>query len=404
MGEKNDTEHFLLDKDSVLSYVREKQHFFDKEARLRAREIGDGNINYVFQIWDEKTGKSLVIKQADSLLRSSKRPLDLNRSKIEAEVLKIQRKLSKNQVPEVFFYDDILCAIGMEDISAYRNMRKELKEGKIFPSFSKEITVFLRKTLLPMTDLFLDRAEKKKKVKEFMNPELCDISEDLVFTEPYYDYKKRNVLTEGMEDFVKKKLYEDEELKAEVGSLRNLFMNKAETLIHGDLHTGSIFINENGIKIIDPEFAFYGPMGYDIGNVIGNLFFSLARDVFIDSRKEFVSWLKETIANLFDGMKTGLLEDLSFLAFPLYNSVFQEKYVDSVMSESLGFAGTEIIRRVVGDAKVSEMYEHSDLFAQKKMEKILIEMGIFLIKNRGEMREGREVIEAFETICLQFCF
>lgn len=404
MGEKNDTEHFLLDKDSVLSYVREKQHFFDKEAKLHAREIGDGNINYVFQIWDEKTGKSLVIKQADSLLRSSKRPLDLNRSKIEAEVLKIQRKLSKNQVPEVFFYDDILCAIGMEDISAYRNMRKELKEGKIFPSFSKEITVFLRKTLLPMTDLFLDRAEKKKMVKEFMNPELCDISEDLVFTEPYYDYKKRNVLTEGMEDFVKKKLYEDEELKAEVGSLRNLFMNKAETLIHGDLHTGSIFINENGIKIIDPEFAFYGPMGYDIGNVIGNLFFSLARDVFIDSRKEFVSWLKETIANLFDGMKTGLMEDLSFLAFPLYNSIFQEKYVDSVMSESLGFAGTEIIRRVVGDAKVSEMYEHSDLFAQKKMEKILIEMGIFLIKNRGEMREGREVIEAFETICLQFCF
>lgn len=404
MGEKNDTEHFLLDKDSVLSYVREKQHFFDKEARLRAREIGDGNINYVFQIWDEKTGKSLVIKQADSLLRSSKRPLDLNRSKIEAEVLKIQRKLSKNQVPEVFFYDDILCAIGMEDISAYRNMRKELKEGKIFPSFSKEITVFLRKTLLPMTDLFLDRAEKKKKVKEFLNPELCDISEDLVFTEPYYDYKKRNVLTEGMEDFVKKKLYKDEELKAEVGSLRNLFMNKAETLIHGDLHTGSIFINENGIKIIDPEFAFYGPMGYDIGNVIGNLFFSLARDVFIDSRKEFVSWLKETIANLFDGMKTGLMEDLSLLAFPLYNSVFQEKYVDSVMSESLGFAGTEIIRRVVGDAKVSEMYEHSDLFAQKKMEQILIEMGIFLIKNRGEMREGREVIEAFETICLQFCF
>ncbi len=27
------------------------------------------------------------------------------------------------------------------------------------------------------------------------------------------------------------------------------------------------------MKVIDPEFSFYGPMGYDIGNVIGNLFF-----------------------------------------------------------------------------------------------------------------------------------
>lgn len=49
-------------------------------------------------------------------------------------------------------------------------------------------------------------------------------------------------------------------------------MNNAQALIHGDLHSGSIFINEKGIKVIDPEFAFYGPMGYDIGNVIGNLF------------------------------------------------------------------------------------------------------------------------------------
>ena len=34
-------------------------------------------------------------------------------------------------------------------------------------------------------------------------------------------------------------------------------MNNAQALLHGDLHTGSIFANEQGVKVIDPEFAFY---------------------------------------------------------------------------------------------------------------------------------------------------
>jgi 5-methylthioribose kinase len=111
----------------------------------------------------------------------------------------------------------------------------------------------------------MDRAEKKERVSRFTNIELCDITEDLVFTEPYYNYKNRNVILAENQDFVESNLYNNERLKAEVGILRDEFMNHAQALIHGDLHSGSIFANEDGIKVIDPEFAFYGPMGYDVG-------------------------------------------------------------------------------------------------------------------------------------------
>lgn len=149
----------------------------------------------------------------------------------------------------------------MEDISECRNLRKELMKGSMFAHISEGISTFLPETLLPTTNLVMDRAEKKEMVKLFTNPELCDISEDLVFTEPYWDYKGRNIITVGMEDFVKEKLYEDEKLHSEVGKLRNKFMNNAQALIHGDLHSGSIFANEERMVVIDPEFAFYGPMG-----------------------------------------------------------------------------------------------------------------------------------------------
>jgi 5-methylthioribose kinase len=74
-------------------------------------------------------------------------------------------------------------------------------------------------------------------------------------------------------------------------------MTTTQALIHGDLHTGSIFINENSLKVIDPEFAFYGPMGYDVGNIIANLIFAWANaEATMQIRQErtsFKNWIEK---------------------------------------------------------------------------------------------------------------
>lgn len=49
------------------------------------------------------------------------------------------------------------------------------------------------------------------------------------------------------------------------------FIERAQALIHGDLHTGSVMVTRESTQVIDPEFAFYGPMGFDIGAFLGNL-------------------------------------------------------------------------------------------------------------------------------------
>lgn len=49
------------------------------------------------------------------------------------------------------------------------------------------------------------------------------------------------------------------------------FCERAQALLHGDLHTGSIMVTPDSTQVIDPEFGFYGPMGFDIGAFIGNL-------------------------------------------------------------------------------------------------------------------------------------
>ena len=377
-------EHFLLDCDEVISYVKER-NLFSENANLTVKEIGDGNINYIFKVENKIDGKSIVLKQADKLLRSSGRPLDLARSKIEANILRIENNLAPHFVPEIYFYDEIMCVLAMEDISEYKNLRTELVAGKIFPNFADNISEFLSRTLLLTTDLFMDKFEKKKNVKEFINPELCDISECLVFTEPYDNNKNRNIITTGNEEFVENMLYKNEDLHFAILKLREKFMNYSQSLIHGDLHSGSIFINEKGIKIIDPEFSFYGPMAYDIGNVIGNLYFPLYRAKFFmeDSKKkeEFINWLEKCILDIpiLFSKKCKLLWEKYSDDKLLKNRKFRDYYIENIVKDSLAYAGTEIIRRTVGDAKVLELTNLETSEKKLELEKELISKAISMI-------------------------
>ena len=56
-----------------------------------------------------------------------------------------------------------------------------------------------------------------------------------------------------------------------VYELRQKFITKKQALFYSDLHSGSIMIDLKGsCKIIYPEFSFYGPIGYDTGNIIAH--------------------------------------------------------------------------------------------------------------------------------------
>lgn len=395
------TEFFLMSTGDAERYAVEKLGMFSPGEALECHEIGDGNINYVFKVRAVEDGRSVIIKQADRLLRSSGRPLDVRRSRIEAEILQIEGELAPGFVPEVYSYDPVMSATAMEDVSAYGNLRRELAAGHVYGHLAENISSFLALTLLPTTDLVLDKAEKKERVKRFTNPELCDITEELVLSEPFNNWRGRNSVFPGNEDFVRQELYENAALHAEVGKLRERFMNYAQALLHGDLHTGSIFANDKGIKVLDPEFAFYGPMGYDIGNVIGNFVFALANKRFTAPEdKHTAAALEgciEQLCNLTRGKLTEKYAEL--VKLDLYRTEgFMRSYIDSVMEDSFGYAGTEILRRTVGDSKVMEISSVSNPEQRIPMERALIRMGSWLVMERGSIRSGEELTDKFNEI------
>lgn len=390
--------HFLMSHEDVKEYVTKKLNLFSEEAELEIKEVGDGNINYVFIVEEPTTKKSVVVKQADSLLRSSGRPLDINRNKIEADILKVQYDLVPEFIPEIYHYDEKMAALTMEDISAFKNLRYELEGQKTFPKLADEISTFLVETLLSTTDLVWNRQDKKTQVKNFVNIDMCDISEDLVFTEPYNDYKGQNVIIEENQEFVETFIYNNQALIAEVAKLRNNYMNNAQSLVHGDLHSGSIFVNQEGMKVIDPEFAFYGPMGYDIGNVIGNLFFPLAKSEYFEQNVIFSNWLKETIQSIYDQVRAKMMVafDEKVTVSIYQNEAFKTNYINEVMADTLGYAGTEIIRRVIGDSKVKEVSTAPLGEKRVAMERTLLKVGMSFILHRKELTTGASIIDIFD--------
>lgn len=396
--------YFLMNESDVIAYVKDRvPDFFDADAPLESQEIGDGNLNYVFRVKDSHSGKSIIVKQAGDHLRiSDEMTLTKDRGRIEASILTLQEKLAPGLVPKVYLYDGVMYAMIMEDMIRHTMMRTGLLRHETYPLFADQITTFMARSLLLTTDIVMDHKERKELVKEYMNPELCEITEDLVLGEPILDYNGRNDVFPPMKEFVEKEIYSDKDLKAEVAQLKFDFMNHAQALIHGDLHTGSVFINKEHTFVFDPEFAFVGPMGYDIGNVIANMFFAWANGnatIQDKTRKiEFCGWCMCTIMEIADLFKDKFrkLYDEEVTEPMAKSEEFREKYLASIMADTAGYAGTECLRRIVGLAHNKDITTIKDEKKRAEAEEMILRFGKDLILHRNEILSGGDYYNAME--------
>lgn len=399
--------YFKMDEGDVLEYVKTRLQFFSDNAELTCKEIGDGNLNYVFNIVDLSSGKSLIVKQAGPVARiSDEFKVSPDRNRIESEILQLQYQLAPGFVPRMFNYDPIMNCTAMEDLSDHEIMRTALLKFKKFPLFADHITTFLVNTLLSTSDVVLCHKEKKALVKQFTNPELCEITEDLVYTEPFFEHPRNDVF-EFSKQFIKEVIWDDKELQLETAKLKFEFMTNAQSLLHGDLHTGSIFIKEDSTKVIDPEFAFYGPMGYDVGNVIANLIFAYvhARATIEDEgqKEDYLLYLENTIRDTID-----LFTEKFFLAWeekatePVARyEGFKEQYLSKVLKDTAAVTGLELCRRIIGIAHVKDITSISDQEKRLAAEKICLSCGKLFILEREWVKTGEDyvkVIREFEQL------
>ncbi|XP_044481061.1 methylthioribose kinase-like [Mangifera indica] len=412
------TEYRRLDEDSLIEYIKATPSLSSKIGNkfddLTIKEVGDGNLNFVYIVIG--TSGSFVIKQALPYIRciGESWPMTKERAYFEAMALKEHGQLCPGHVPEVYHFDHTMALIGMRYLEPpHIILRKGLIAGIEYPLLAEHMSEYMARTLFCTSLLYRTTMEHKRAVADFCgNVELCRLTEQVVFSDPY-KVSQYNRCTSPFLDRDAEAVRGDNILKLEVAELKSKFCERAQALIHGDLHTGSVMVTHDSTQIIDPEFAFYGPMGFDIGAFLGNLILAyFAQDGHADQgndRKTYKKWILKTIEEtwtLFHDKFTALWhqhKDGSGEAYlpEIYNNpdlqlLIQEKYMKELFHDTLGFGAAKMIRRIVGVAHVEDFESITDASKRAACERRALELAKTLLKERRKFQTITEVVSAIQ--------
>lgn len=391
-----------LDPATIVEYIWTRPELgavFQRGDDLVADEVGDGNLNLVFKVWATNAPeRTVVIKQALPYLRltGGDWPLPVDRARIEAEALRVEYELVPQHTPRVYLYDPDMYLFAMENLNRHIIMRKGLIQRIRYPRFAEHIGLFMAKTLGMTSDLVLDYRTKKEMVVRFTNPELCKITEDLVFTEPYRE-TPRNGFHAQLQPQVSA-LQADDALRSQVAQMKEKFMTHAQALIHGDLHTGSIMVNQTETYVIDPEFAFYGPMGFDLGAVIGNLFLNYAahevRTPDPDERADFRRYLTGTVIDLWHVFAREFQRHVWDQVDPInMPRGYQQHYMLRLLQDAAGLGACKMMRRVIGLAGVEDIRGIEDPDERAIAGSLALNIGQALLMQREQFAAIEDLVD-----------
>lgn len=385
-------------------------------SRWSVREVGDGNLNLVFIVTGE-TGNAIV-KQALPYVRlvGESWPLPLKRSFFEYHALKRQAERDPGMVPEILFFDEAQAIIVMEYLTPHVILRRALIDGRQLPKIGRDLGLFCARTLFRGSDLAMPTRDKKADVALFAdNVELCDITENLVFSDPYFEATLNRHTTPQLDGLVEE-LRRDRDLKVEAQRLKHLFSAKAETLCHGDLHTGSVMVTDEDTRVIDPEFAFYGPISFDVGMLLANFWMSYfsqeGHEAEAGRRDAMRAYLMDTVETIWDTFRTefsalwrserkGILYQASLFenrGDPLGAEQALTIVLDDIWREMLGFAGVEMHRRILGLAHNADFETIADPDRRAVCESKALKLGRHLAVNRERISSLADIRATAERL------
>lgn len=400
-------DYYILDRTNIVEYLEkiEKVKDYFNGDDLSIDEIGDGNLNFVFIIKsksDEK--KALILKQAVPYLRCVGEEFPLNRERMTYEIRALQSFYDNTPdfIPEIYDANEQMSAVVMQFLDEHIIMRKGMINEIIYPKFADHISTFLATNLFKNSSLHLDSTEKRQLIDKYnTNTELCKLTEDFVFTFAFIEHETNDEYAKDHE--CAKKLFADMKFKKAVLGLKYKFMNQTDTLLHGDLHTGSIMLNKKQTYIIDPEFAYIGPFGFDIGALIANLIMSYTSHTALKSEITYNEWILDLIVeilekfnkkflDLWDKQDNSALISSCFINEEELNE-YKQEFMLNILRDTIGFAGCKMTRRMFGIAGVEDIRAIEDLEIRDKAIKHTLKISKKFVKNYKEIEKIEDIIK-----------
>jgi 5-methylthioribose kinase len=296
----------------LAHYLRQKNWLQPDETILSLTKPGDGNMNYVLRVTTNL--RSFIIKQSRGYVEKYPQiPAPENRVITEAAFYKkiASEENMQCMMPELLGLDTENNVLILEDLG-------KSNDYTTLYDLESELSTPEIEVLISYLNALHNRFEKVQLDDELANLELRQLNYEHIFHYPFLEENgfDLNSIQEGLQELALP--YKKEAiLKKQIELLGSLYLSKGNYLLHGDYYPGSWLNTDTGIKIIDPEFCYYGLREFDLGILMAHLYLTKQKQSTIDR-------------------------------------IISDYYAYSELNKSIlnGFIGVEIMRRLIGLAQL----------------------------------------------------
>jgi 5-methylthioribose kinase len=311
----------LIDQRAAIqARMRELDWMRRDECLVALSSPGEGNMNRTLRA--DLGDRSLILKQSTPfVVKYPEIPAPAERIEVEAAFYRvISDGAASAALPGVIGFDADHRLLALQDLGEATDHTdlyagsSLLAEGGV-PAELPALAAWLGTLHATPIDV-ADRVDRAI----FKNAAMRALNHAHIFEIPFDPNNglDLNAITPGLDDEAKR-LQSDRSTRPRIAALGTRYLangSPGDVLLHGDYYPGSWLRHTDGIKIIDPEFAFIGPPEFDIGVLLAHMMLA--------------------------GVGRAEVEQIVAAAY-------QTRF-DAALAR--GFAGVEIMRRLLGVAQL----------------------------------------------------
>lgn len=312
-------EAFFLDPaqvENLSDYLKRLEWLKPEESILSLEKPGEGNMNCVYRIKTDQ--RSFILKQARPWVEKYPHiEAPVSRASVEAQFLGIT-----TQEPALQAFSPNLLGV---DADSFLLAIEDLGEGVDYSFLyqkGKEISQEELDGLLRYLNSLHSLAPQQVAPNFPDNLPMRRLNYEHIFNFPFVEENGFDLDTvqAGLQEL--SLMYKrNATLKQRIQKLGQIYLDTGDTLLHGDYYPGSWLQVNEGVKVIDPEFSFVGPKEWDLAVLMAHMKLS-------GQPEAFLAYIWKTYEHA-ASIDRGLLA---------------------------GFAGTAILRRLIGIAQLPLPY------------------------------------------------
>ena len=298
--------------DELNDYLKNRINFLKKNEVLIDKEIpGEGNMNIVIRLITNQ--RSFILKQSRSfVVKYPKLSAPLNRIDVEYN---FYSQVGVNSFfPKVLKFDPKNYILFLEDLGTCEDLTS-IYQSTIIP-----------KDFIDKLIMGLNYIHQQKTFKVYPeNKLLRKLNHQHIFILPFIenDFPLDHV-QKGLKNLAKP-FKTNKLLFKKISEAGKIYMEKGDTLLHGDYYPGSWIQLDKRFCIIDPEFSFVGPKEFDLGVMAAHIILTTGQRSFFDlTIKNYEGTINVNMTKIYCGIE--IIRRLIGLAqLPIKRTLKQKK-------------------------------------------------------------------------------